>query len=266
MIKTGIVSVTFRKLSNDEIINISKQANIDAIEWGGDIHVPLDNIENAKLTGENTRKAGLSVASYGSYYRVGCYENYITEFSKVLLTAINLGAPNIRVWAGNKGSSNADYEYRKKIADESYEIAKTASLHGITVSYECHGGTLTDSLDSYISLLNDVKQIADKDGNSSICTYAYFQPYADMPLTQVYEYIDKLAPFLTNVHVFNWRVINGSIQRFCLSDGGQYWRDIFNRVKTIHDNKTRYMLIEFVKNDSCNQFLEDVIFLKDFLN
>lgn len=35
MIKTGIVSVTFRKKTADEIIEITKKADLAAIEWGG---------------------------------------------------------------------------------------------------------------------------------------------------------------------------------------------------------------------------------------
>lgn len=49
--------------------------------------------------------AGLRVVAYGSYYHVGCQgQEGIPNFEDVLETALELGAPLIRVWAGNTGS------------------------------------------------------------------------------------------------------------------------------------------------------------------
>ncbi len=67
---TGLVSVSFRKLPPEQIIALARQAGLQSIEWGGDVHVPPENLENARVIGEMTRAAGLSVACYGSYYRL----------------------------------------------------------------------------------------------------------------------------------------------------------------------------------------------------
>ena len=48
MIHTGLVSVTFRKLEPAEIVDLVKQAGLQGIEWGGDIHVPHGDIQRAK--------------------------------------------------------------------------------------------------------------------------------------------------------------------------------------------------------------------------
>ena len=48
MYNIGFTTVTFRKKSVEEIIDIAKKAAINCIEWGGDVHVPPDNEENAK--------------------------------------------------------------------------------------------------------------------------------------------------------------------------------------------------------------------------
>lgn len=254
MIKTGIVSVTFRKKTTDEIIEITQKAGLDAIEWGGDLHVPPNDLQNAITVGKKTRAAGLTTASYGSYYRVGAYDNYINAFTPVLDTAKALEAENIRVWAGVKGSAETDPAARRKIEEESFLIAEKARESGITVSYECHGGTLTDSLESYISLLNNVKN-----------TYAYFQPAASMPLDIVYDYLEKLDPYLLNLHVFNWERSNGSVVRLPLKQGEAYWREIFKKVNSLSDKK-HYGLLEFVRDESDSQFIEDALSLKDFLN
>ena len=46
MYKTGLVSISFRSLSVDEIIDLVKDAGLEAIEWGRDVHAPCDDVEN----------------------------------------------------------------------------------------------------------------------------------------------------------------------------------------------------------------------------
>ncbi|HHT92453.1 MAG TPA: TIM barrel protein [Clostridia bacterium] len=265
MIKLGLVSVTFRNKNVEEVIEIAKRADLEAIEWGGDIHVPPNDLKNAKVVGEKTIKAGLACCSYGSYYRVGAYgDNSMNSFIPVLETAKALSAQNIRVWAGVKGSEQTDSDTRKRIEEESFAIVEEAKKEGMTVSYECHGGTLTDTLPSYMELLENVKKIAKNNGKDSIA-YAYFQPYASMPMKDVYEYLEKLNPYLKNLHVFNWKVVDGKIHRLPMTSDGDYWNDIFKKVRNMSD-RTHYALMEFVKNDSDHQFLEDAKVLRDFLN
>jgi 3-dehydroshikimate dehydratase len=48
MIKTGLVSVSFRKFSPEKIIEMVKNAGLCAIEWGGDVHVPHGDVELAR--------------------------------------------------------------------------------------------------------------------------------------------------------------------------------------------------------------------------
>ena len=48
MFISGLVSVSFRKESPEAIVAAAAQAGLQGIEWGGDIHVPCGDIENAK--------------------------------------------------------------------------------------------------------------------------------------------------------------------------------------------------------------------------
>lgn len=64
----ALTSVTFRSLGVDQVIALAKEAGLDGIEWGGDIHVPMGDLSAARIAGEKTSAAGLSVLSYGSYY------------------------------------------------------------------------------------------------------------------------------------------------------------------------------------------------------
>ena len=79
----GLVSVSFRGESPETILHEARAAGLRAIEWGGDVHVPPGDLENARRIGAATREAGLSVAAYGSYYRLGTAEDPAAAFSPV---------------------------------------------------------------------------------------------------------------------------------------------------------------------------------------
>jgi len=63
--KTGLCSVSFRKLTVVEIIAAVKAAGLDGIEWGGDVHVPHGDVEKAKQVAKLMEEAGLETLSYG---------------------------------------------------------------------------------------------------------------------------------------------------------------------------------------------------------
>ncbi|MET0262082.1 MAG: sugar phosphate isomerase/epimerase, partial [Rariglobus sp.] len=75
MIYPGLVSVTFRKLSPNEVAGLVKKAGLKGIEWGGDIHVPHGDLARAREVRELTLEHGLKTAAYGSYYRAGQSES-----------------------------------------------------------------------------------------------------------------------------------------------------------------------------------------------
>ena len=99
----GMTSVTFRNKNISEIVNIAKKANIDTIEWGGDIHCPPDNPDKAVLAAQLTVEHGLKVSSYGSYFKLGV--SNISEFESVCSSAKLLSAPVVRIWGFNKSQA-----------------------------------------------------------------------------------------------------------------------------------------------------------------
>ena len=42
----GLVSVSFRKNSPEEILSAMKDSDLSVIEWGSDVHAPSDDIQN----------------------------------------------------------------------------------------------------------------------------------------------------------------------------------------------------------------------------
>lgn len=249
MVKLGICSITFRELSVEEIIEEVKKAGLNAIEWGSDVHVLPNNKERAREVAQLMDDAGLESSSYGSYYRVGIEND--NSFEEILETAVILKAKDIRVWAGRKGSADADEDYREAVIKDSQRIAKLAAAEGIRVSYEYHGKTLTDTIDSTLDLLESVDQ-----ENVRL----YWQPAVGLEKEERLTNIQAVGEYITNVHVFKWK----QIDRLALEEGIEEWVDYVEKIDQLSQNpKETYYLLEFVKDDSLEQFHSDAKSLKE---
>ena len=246
MFKIGLCSVTFRDLSVEEIITVTKKSGLEGIEWGGDVHVPPGHIDNASKVAELTENAGLEVTSYGSYYRVG-HENDGDSFNDIMKTAAALKAPFIRVWAGKYGSDEADADYRRQVVEDARRIADMAGSENISIHLEYHGGTLTDTEESAERLLKDID-------HSNV--YTYWQPAVGISVDQRLSSIDKIKPWISYVHVFHWR----HTDRLPFSEGTPDWIRYLNALKK--EDGIRYLLMEFVKNNDVDQFYKDAEVLK----
>ncbi len=238
--EVGLVSVTFRHLSPEQIVELVSEAGLKSIEWGGDIHVPHGDTAKAAEVAKLTADSGLKVAAYGSYYRVG--NNDGQSFDAVLDSAVALGAPVIRVWAGNRGSVDADEDYREIVANDTNDICERASLAGITVAYEFHGGTLTDTAESAVSLLRRV------DHRKLRCLW---QPNGPESVEERLAGLKLVLPWLENVHLFHWTAAG----RRPLSDGESAWRIYADCIYSA--GRKPAMLLEFVRDDSTEQFRAD---------
>lgn len=247
--KLGICSITFRELGVQELIDLVKEAGLDAIEWGADIHVKPGDNDWAKEVAEKTKNAGLEVSSYGAYYRAGIENEY--AFEDVLETAKNLGAPGIRVWAGFKGSEEASDEYRNNVVEDTRRIARLAAKEDIYIDFEYHARTLTDTPEGAVEFF---KEVGEKNVRS------YWQPAVDLPIDVRAESIDMVAPWLSHIHVFQWDVID----RLDFEVGVDEWKVYLEKIDAARDQEldTRYFLMEFVKDNSPEQFLKDAKALK----
>lgn len=240
----GLVSVTFRGLSPREIVVLVAQALLAGIEWGGDVHVPPGDLARASEVGRMTCDAGLAVAAYGSYYVVGQSEDDGLSFAWVLDTAIALGAPLIRVWAGNRGAADADEAYRRRVAEEACRIAEHAADAGIAVAFEFHYGTLTDSTASAAALLA---------ATTHAQVRCYWQPPVGWTPAECLAALHAVLPYLANLHVYHW---NTSSDRRPLVEGAEEWQSYFTTVAASRRTPC-WALLEFVRDDEPNHFLTD---------
>jgi len=248
----GLVSITFRKLSPGQIVDLAVRAGLLAIEWGGDIHVPHGDVARAEEVARQTREAGLSVATYGSYYRLGESEAKGLAFERVLDSASALGAPAIRVWAGTKGSAETTAEERRGIVADAIRIADLAQARGVAVSLEYHGGTLTDTRESVRKLMEEIPH-----PNLDFL----WQPVSGEEEELGVQRLWDILPRLRHVHVFHWWPTGA--ERRPLVEGEERWRHYLEMVRD--QKRPAACLLEFVRDDSPEQLLEDASTLRHLL-
>lgn len=248
VLRTGLVSVTFRKLPPSKIVELARDAALEGIEWGGDVHVPPDDPSQAERVAQLTREAGLDIPSYGSYFRLA--EQDVEEFEPVLRTAKVLGAPNIRVWAGRQGSRDADAAYHKRVRLDSRRIAEMAADVGLTVSYEFHRNTVADTNEATLALLADVNRAN---------LYTYWQVQTDLSHPGNQDALQSLLPSLSHVHVFHWV----ESERRLLAEGEEAWTDYVRIIRST--GRDHWLLLEFVKEDSVEALRHDAATLKSLV-
>lgn len=251
MLIPGLVSVTFRQLSPEEIVSVAARARLRSIEWGGDIHVPHGDIARSRQVRSLTEGAGLACCSYASYYRLAHPDPVNPPFEKVLDTATALGAPLVRVWAGTVGSADATPDYRTQVAADARRVCDLARAVGVRVAFEYHTRTLTDTNESAQHLLREVSH-----PNLDLL----WQPTPGMDPATRLAGLRLALPRLANLHVYHY---TGTAYA-PLAEIADEWRKYFAAARTT--GRDHHCLLEFVRDDSPEAFLEDAATLLSLLN
>jgi 3-dehydroshikimate dehydratase len=240
VIRPGLCSVTLRGLPPDAVIGVAAEAGLEAIEWGADVHVPAGDVPRALAVREATERAGLAVASYGSYL----LRRGPDDFAPVLASAVALGAPRIRVWAGWLGSASASPEHRAAVV----AAVNAAAEHGVELAFEFHGGTLTDTVESCLELLGQAR------------ARTYWQPPVGMPDDEALAGLERVIAHVPTVHVFSWWPER---ERLPLEARADLWRRVFARLAV--EQRPFDALLEFVAGDSPDGVLRDAATLRGWL-
>ena len=230
----GLVSVTFRQLSTVEVVDLAVEHGMRAIEWGGDVHVPVGAHVVARQVAARCADAGIAVEAYGSYYRADG-----DGFEAVLATALSLGTTRIRVWAGT-----AHAERAAVVADLRRVVALAAG-EGVELAVEYHANTLTDTLSSALELFDAVPELR-----------AYWQPPIGSSLDDALVAVSALNPVAA--HVFTWDSVGA---RLPLAAGVELWSPVLAALPA-----SSYALLEFVRDDDPDAFARDAAVLLDWLS
>ena len=108
----GLVSVSFRKNSPEEILNAASAAGLSFIEWGSDVHAPCHDTERLKEIAALQKEYGIVCSSYGTYFRLG--ETRIEELETYIQAAKILGTDLLRLWCGVKSGKDMTKEEREE--------------------------------------------------------------------------------------------------------------------------------------------------------
>lgn len=245
---SGLCSVSFRKLSPEEVVRVCSEAGLEAIEWGGDVHAPPDlPPERLREIRSITEKAGLAVSSYGSYFRL-C-ESGREEFERVLEAGTMLGVPIIRIWSTRVSSAEANVSDWRRSLEEAQELAEIAEKRGLKLAFEFHQGCLTDNAESVVRLISSAHR-------------PNLLSYYQVNFGGRHEPLDELAallPYLANLHIHYYR----EGEQLPLAEGEECWLPLLKLLA--RDGKPRTLLIEFVRGGSRNQFLKDARTLLEWM-
>ncbi|MGB3441580.1 MAG: TIM barrel protein [Actinophytocola sp.] len=233
----GLVSVTFRQLSPAEIVTLVVDAGLEAIEWGGDVHVPPGDLHTAREVRARCADNGIAIEAYGSYYRAD------GDFGPVLATALALGTPRIRVWAGSNGS--AAEPDRGAVVEDLRAAAALAGADGVELAVEYHANTLTDTLGSALALFAEVPALK-----------PYWQPPIGSTVDDALTAVPALEPVAA--HVFSWA---GDGARLPLAAREDLWRPVLAALPA-----DCHVLLEFVRDDSPEAFAHDAATLRAWLS
>lgn len=226
MYKLGLVSVSFRKNTVEEIAAAVKGAGLSCIEWGSDVHAPKEDIAQLEKIVRIQKENGLTCCSYGTYFRLG--ETPMSELPGYVKAAKLLGTDIIRLWCGNKNSEDYSPEEKEALFGLCKQAAAIGEASGVTFCMECHNNTYTNRLDAALELMEAIGSAHFK---------MYWQPNQFRTPAENCRYAEEIAPFSEHLHVFNW----SGDSKIPLGEAKELWQ----RYLSYFDNE-KTLLLEFM--------------------
>ncbi len=232
--RLGLVSVSFREHTPEEILAAMKNVGLSFVEWGSDVHAPCCDTNRISAIAETQTRYGIRCSSYGTYFRLG--ETPIEQLPEYIAAAKVLGTDILRLWCGSKSGANMTEEEKNRIFDQSRRAAEIAEKSGVTLCMECHRHTFTERPDDAIALMQTV---------DSTRFRMYWQPFQWLTAEENTQIAEQIAPYAAHIHVFNWK----GDARFPLQDAVAEWQTYLRAFST-----PRTLLLEFMPDD-CLQTL-----------
>ncbi len=243
--KKGLCSVSFRSHTPKEIIDEMQKCGLEVIEWGSDVHAPCDDIEKLQDIVNLQEKSGIKCCSYGTYFRLGV--NDTKKLPELIKAAKLLGTAVLRIWCGDKSSTEYTVKEKEKLFKECYKATKIAEKENVTLCLECHRGTFTDEAEAALELMQAVNSQHFK---------MYWQPETIRTFKQNLDYARLLAPYTVNLHVFNWV----PDAKNPLKEATELWRKY---LKCFYKNHN--LLLEFMPDDKIESLMAEADALNEII-
>ena len=241
----GLCSVTFRKKTAEEVVNLAKKAGIGYIEWGGDVHVKT--LDDARMVKALCEKADIKISSYGSYFNSAVYNE--SKWDETCRIAKEMNAEYIRIWLSKKNSQvTSEMEY-KLLLENTKKMCDIAKGYDLLVCPECHDNTFNNNTDAIIRFIGDLQ----KDNFKTYFQSRYFRMEYDL------DRIDRTYPYIKDVHV-SYRDLKRE-QLFRKKDKN-YLDTLLKKLR--EKDFDGIVMIEFVSGNSEKSFFKDTEMLKSY--
>ena len=229
----GLVSISFRKHTPEEIVKAVKNAGLTCIEWGSDVHAPSRDIERLREIAALQEEYGVTCSSYGTYFRLGATP--LTELPDYIAAAKILGTKILRLWGGTKKGEDMTTEELADFTDTCKRAAAMAEEAGVILCLECHMLSITETPDYAVALMEEVNSPAFR---------LYWQPFQWLDSEGSLAVAKAYAPFAEHVHVFNWQSPKMAPAKLPLAEAVEDWRAYLSVLPP-----PRTLLLEFMPDD-----------------
>ena len=245
MFYSGLLSVSFRGKSAEQIVKEAKENGLKFIEWGSDVHVPIRDDERLQEVVALQKEYGISCCSYGTYFYLG--EDSLEDLPEYIRNAKALGTDILRLWAGKKNPDLYTEEEKQAFFQECRKAAKIAEEANVTLCLECHNHTYTENKDSALEIMEAVNSPAFK---------MYWQPGTDKSIEDNIEYLRLIKKWIVHIHVYHWE----NQKPVPLENGRQHW---LTYMKEFDDD--RYFLMEFMPDSAPDRLAIQTATLQSFI-
>lgn len=229
----GLVSISFRKHTPEEIVKAVKNAGLTCIEWGSDVHAPCRDIERLREIAALQEEYGVTCSSYGTYFRLG--STPLTELPDYIAAAKILGTKILRLWGGTKKGEDMTTEELADFTDTCKRAAAMAEEAGVILCLECHMLSITETPDYAVALMEEVNSPAFR---------LYWQPFQWLDSEGSLAVAKAYAPFAEHVHVFNWQSPKMAPAKLPLAEAVDDWKRYLSVLPP-----PRALLLEFMPDD-----------------
>ena len=245
----GLVSISFRQHSPQEILEAVKQAGLTCIEWGSDVHAPCRDPERLHEIAHLQKKYGITCSSYGTYFRLG--ETPLEELPADISAAKILDTHILRLWCGTKSGENMTENEREALFDTCRQAAAIAEKSNVILCMESHLGTMTERLEDSLLLMKEV---------NSPHFRLYWQPFQWLEAHENLSIAQSLSHYVETVHVFQWKAPKLNPTRFSLYEGMEEWRAYLKVIPA-----PRTLLLEFMPDDQLTTLPTEAEALKSII-
>lgn len=243
MFNTGLVSISFRSLSPEQIVDYMLEAGLRYVEWGSDVHAKKDDHEALQRIAALQQEKGIISSSYGTYFHLG--QDPLSELPEYIKAAKILGTNILRLWCGNKKSSDYTAEEKETFFEECRAAARIAEEHGVIFCMECHNNTYTQLLEGTLELMEAVNSPAFR---------MYWQPNQNNSVAENIDYANRIAEYTVHIHAFKWIGSN----KYPLAEGAADWTEYLKAFKGEHA-----LLLEFMPDDKPESLKQEAATLNE---